>query len=139
MRAKVLFGTAAVAAVALLAASAAKPRAEDKEKEKDEQMLVHHVYFTLKESTPENRKKLVDSCKKHLTRHDGEVFFSAGPLAEEFKGKYNDRDFDVCLTIVFKNKAAHDKYQPHKRHQAFIKENEESFKKVRVFDSYATK
>jgi hypothetical protein len=137
MRAKMLFGMAAAILVAVLVVGVARPRAE--EKEKTEGMLVHHVYFTLKESTPEARKKLVDSCKKHLTKHEGEVFFSASTIAEDLKGKFNDRDFDVCLTIVFKNKEAHDMYQPHKRHQAFIKENQGSFKKVRVFDSYATK
>ena len=41
----------------------------------------------------------------------------------------------MALTIVFENKAAHDKYQDHKRHLEFIKENKDSWKKVRVFDS----
>src|SRR5690348_14383250 len=66
-------------------------------------MLVHSVYFSLKESTPENRDKLVAACKKYLTKHPGEVYFAAGPLAEELKREVNDRDFDVALTIVFKN------------------------------------
>src|SRR5262245_66290413 len=120
MRAKMMLLAAAAAAVMLLAHGTRGPVAAE-EKEKDEAMVVHHVYFTLKERTADERKKLVDSCKKHLTKHDGEVFFSAGTLSEDIKGKYNDRDFDVCLTIVFKNKAAHDKYQDHKRHLAFIK------------------
>lgn len=102
-------------------------------------MLVHSVYFSLKEPTPENRDKLVAACKKYLTKHPGEVYFAAGPLAEDLKREVNDRDFDVALTIVFKNKAAHDTYQDAKRHLEFIAENKATWKKVRVFDSLAQK
>jgi hypothetical protein len=135
MRGKLLLGLVVLGGVV---AAWAAPRTRGEEKDAGP-MVVHNVYFTLKEGTAENRKKLVESCKKLLTKHDGEVFFAAGPIAEEFKSPVNDRDFDVCLTIVFKNKAAHDKYQPHERHQEFIKENKASFKSVRVFDSYAEK
>ena len=43
--------------------------------------------------------------------------------------------FDVALHIVFKDMASHDKYQEAKRHQQFIDENKDNWKKVRVFDS----
>ena len=140
MRTKTFLLAVPVVVVVLLAVNAYRASADkDEKKDKDEQMLVHNVFFTLKERTPEEREKLVKACKKYLTKHEGEVFFSAGPLAEDFKRDLNDRDFDVALTIVFKNKAAHDKYQDHKRHLEFIKENKDSWKKVRVFDNYATK
>ena len=49
----------------------------------------------------------------------------------------NDRDFDVALHIVFESKTApHDKYQESDAHQKFIQEAEETWEKVRVFDSY---
>ena len=48
----------------------------------------------------------------------------------------NDRDFDVALHLVFKNKAAHDKYSTAERHMKFIEETKANWKKVRVFDSY---
>ena len=47
----------------------------------------------------------------------------------------NDRDFDVALHVVFKDKAAHDEYQKTARHLKFIEENQANWKKVRVFDS----
>ena len=131
------FVVLAVAAALLLSLNAY--RAADKEEKKDKKMLVHNVFFTLKERTREARQKLVEACKKYLSKHDGEVFFSAGPLCEDLKRDVNDVEFDVALTIVFENKAAHDKYQDHKRHLEFIKENKDSWKKVRVFDNYATK
>lgn len=98
-------------------------------------MIGHMVFFTLKESTPSARQKLVNACKKYLDKHDGIVYFSAGVLADEFKRDVNDREWDVALHLVFKDKAAHDKYQDHPRHLDFINENKETWKKVRVFDS----
>lgn len=100
-------------------------------------LLVHNVFFTLKESNKGNRDKLIASCKKYLTKHPGVVYFAAGPLVKELDREVNDRNFDVALTIVFKDKAAHDTYQDAKRHLQFIEESKGLWSKVRVFDSYA--
>ena len=102
-----------------------------------ETMLVHNVYFSLKDSSPEAKKKLVDACKKYLATHPGTAFFAAGTLADDLKRPVNDQDFDVGLHLVFKNRAAHDKYQEAPLHKQFIEENRETWKKVRVFDSVA--
>jgi hypothetical protein len=101
-----------------------------------EPMLSHDVYFTLNDNSPAAKEKLVAACKKYLADHPGTVWFAAGPRAEEFQRDVNDRDYDVALHLVFKNKAAHDQYSVHPRHQQFIEENKENWKKVRVFDSY---
>lgn len=102
-------------------------------------MIGHMVYFALKDNSDAAKKKLVDACKKLLTKHDGEVFFAAGTLVTELKREVNDRDWDVALHIVFQNMAAHDKYQDHPRHKQFIDENRDNWKKVRVFDSAVEK
>jgi hypothetical protein len=102
-------------------------------------MIAHNVFFALKDNAPAAKKKLVDACKKYLTKHPGEVFFAAGTLAEDLDRPVNDRDFDVGLHIVFKDKASHDKYQDAKRHKEFIEENKDNWKKVRVFDSVVSK
>jgi hypothetical protein len=99
-------------------------------------MLTHDVYFTLKESTPQARQRLVAACKKYLTGHPGAVRFAVGPIAEEQKQEVNDHNFDVALHLVFKSKAALDQYAKSERHLKFIQESRESWKKVRVFDSY---
>jgi len=101
----------------------------------DEPQIGHMVFFQLKENSPAERQKLVDACKKYLKDHDGVAYFSAGPIADEFKREVNDREWDVALHLVFKNKAAHDKYQDAKTHLQFIEENKANWKKVRVFDS----
>lgn len=100
--------------------------------------IVHNVYFQLNESTPAGRDKLVAACKKYLTGHEGTVYFSAGVVCDALNRPVNDRDWDVGLHIVFNGMAAHDKYQEHPRHIAFIDENKATWKKVRVFDSEVT-
>ena len=98
--------------------------------------LVHNVFFSLKDTSAESKKKFTAACKKYLTKHPGEVYFAVGPIAAELKRPVNDVGFDICLTIVFENKAAYDKYADAKRHIEFIDENKDTLKKVRVFDSY---
>jgi Stress responsive A/B Barrel Domain len=101
----------------------------------DEPQIGHMVYFQLNDSSPAARQKLVDACKKYLKEHDGVVYFSAGTIGDEFKREVNDRDWDVALHLVFKNKASYDKYAEAKSHLQFIDENKAAWKKVRVFDS----
>ena len=132
-----VFGCGAVFALAVAVSLSAAPRSQAAD-EKD-RMIAHMVYFSLKDNSPKEKEKLVAACKKYLAGHDGEVFFAAGTLADEFKREVNDRDFDVALHIVFKDRAAHDKYQDHPRHKQFIEENRENWKKVRVFDSAVQK
>lgn len=119
------------------ARNASENARREAEAEKNASLLSHDVYFTLKDNSVDARNKLVVACKKYLSHHPGEVFFAAGTRAEEFDREINDRDFDVALHIVFKDKAAHNKYQDAERHKQFIAENKDNWKKVRVFDSNA--
>ena len=98
-------------------------------------MIGHMVYFKLKDATPEARTKLVASCDQYLADHEGVAFYSAGVLGEAFKREVNDRDWDVALHLVFRDKAAHDKYEAHPEHLKFIEANKANWAKVRVFDS----
>jgi len=100
-----------------------------------EPQIGHMVFFQLKDASPEAKKKVVDACKKYLKDHDGVVYFSAGTIADELKREVNDREWDIALHLVFKDKASHDKYQDAKAHKQFIEENKDNWKKVRVFDS----
>lgn len=98
-------------------------------------MLAHNVFFTLKDQSPEAKKRLVDACKKYLSKHPGTVFFAAGTLCQELDRPVNDRDFDVGLHVIFKTKADQDRYQEAPMHLQFIAENKDNWAKVRVFDS----
>jgi hypothetical protein len=106
--------------------------------DKQQALVAHNVYFTLNDGSPEAVQKMVAACHKYLAGHEGTVFYAAGPLAADFDRPVNDRDWHVGLHVVFKDKAAHDKYQGHERHLKFIEENKASWKQVRVFDSYVT-
>jgi hypothetical protein len=105
------------------------------EEVKGGKMLAHMVYFSLNDATPAAKAKLVAACKKYLSGHPGTVFYAAGTLAEELNRPVNDRDFDVALHVIFKDKASQDVYQTAERHLKFIEENKDNWKKVRVFDS----
>jgi len=96
--------------------------------------LAHMVYFTLKDPTEENRRHLVDQCKKYLTGHPGEAFFAAGLRTPDLARDVNDQSFHVGLHVVFESRAAHDQYQQDPRHLEFIEANKESWAEVRVFD-----
>jgi hypothetical protein len=129
---------AAAVAGALLIATAAfvsgtRSMAHDAQTERQ---LVHNVYFTLKDGSPEKVRALTAACHKYLAGHEGEVYFAAGGLVEELSRPVNQRDFHVALCVVFQSKAAHDAYQTHPRHLQFIAENKDTWAQVRVFDSW---
>lgn len=130
MKMRFVFATILVALVAIVGSVQADTT------EKTEPKLAHDVYFSLKDNSAEAKQKLVAACKKYLTDHPGTISFSVGVLAKDLNRDVNDRDFDVALHLVFKDKAAHDQYSKADRHMKFIAENEDNWKKVRVFDSY---
>lgn len=125
-------------ALVLAAALTIPTAAQDRTAKKTVPQIGHMVYFKLKDSTPANREKLVAACHKYLSDHEGTVYYAAGPIAETFKGPFNDRDWDVALHLVFTDKSAHDKYADHPEHLKFIEENKDTWAKVRVFDSEIT-
>ncbi|OYV85270.1 MAG: stress responsive protein [Planctomycetia bacterium 21-64-5] len=97
-------------------------------------MLAHNVYFSLKEPNETNRRKLVAACDKYLSDHPGTVFYAAGTVSD-LNRSVNDRDWDVGLHVVFKDRASHDAYQDAPQHLKFIDENKDTWAKVRVFDT----
>ena len=98
--------------------------------------LSHDVFFSLNDASPAARDELVAACRKYLAGHEGVLSFSTGVLATELARPVNDRDFDVALHVTFRDRAAHDAYQEHPRHQQFIAEQQKNWKRVRVFDSW---
>ena len=124
-----------LAVAVCLVASAGRATEEPAKKGSGEGNIGHMVYFKLKDGSAEAKKKLVEACKKYLDKHEGTVYFSAGVRGEDFDRDVNDKDWDVALHLVFKDRAAHDKYQDHPRHKEFVEKNRENWAKVRVFDA----
>ena len=99
--------------------------------------LGHMVFFKLKDRTDANRQKLAAACHKHLSGHDGTVYFSVGTIAEDVvEPTVSVRDFDVALHLVFASKEDEAGYIKHPRHLKFIEENKDLWASARVFDSY---
>ena len=98
-------------------------------------MLIHNVYFTLKDSSQPAIDGLVADCYKYLDKHPGVVFFAAGQLAKELDRPVNDLDFQVGLHVVFESMDYQGQYQQHEKHIEFMETNKENWQKVRVFDS----
>src|SRR5512145_1462299 len=98
--------------------------------------LSHDVYFTLVDASPQQTQRLVQACLDKLSGHPGTLFFAAGRRGDEFARPVNDCEHHVALHVVFADQPAHDAYQAHPRHLAFIEENKANWAKVRVFDAW---
>jgi hypothetical protein len=98
-------------------------------------MLVHSVYFWLKPK--------LTAAKRAGFRAEVEKLAAIPTIGKIYIGEpaslavrsVTDRSFDLALTILFKNAAAHDAYQVHPIHIAFVERNNASWSKVQVYDS----
>jgi hypothetical protein len=98
-------------------------------------MLVHHVLFTLTDRSPQARQDLVAACRS-LAGLPGIEYFAAGTLADDIQWSVSDRDFDVALLVVFRDKAAHDAYQDSPEHTQFLEQYGDGWAAVRSIDWY---
>lgn len=101
-------------------------------------LLGHMVYFSLHDRSEAAREKLLRSIRTHLPNHPGILFFGCGTRDPELLREVNDRDFDVALQMIFRDRAAHDAYQVSQAHQRFLAENKADWRQVRVFDAVIT-
>src|SRR5262245_25594873 len=90
-------------------------------------LLIHDVFFRLKDRSPAARQALLAACDKYLAPSPGVVFYAAGVVDNELDRPVNDRDWDVGLHVIFESRAAHDAYQTHPEHLKFIAENKENW------------
>jgi hypothetical protein len=98
-------------------------------------MLVHSVYFWLKPGlTPAERDHFRSEVRKLSAVRTVDKIYVGAPasLAER---SVTDRSFDIALTLVFRDGAAHDAYQVDPVHLAFVEGNKESWTKVLIYDS----
>jgi hypothetical protein len=124
-----------VAALTVYLSQENRAMAADQKKAAAGPELAHMVFFELKDASDANRERMVRACKDYLSGHDGTVYFSVATRNEAMEREVNDKDYDIALHLVFKDKAAHDTYHDHPRHKKFIAESQSLWSKVRVFDS----
>jgi len=108
-----------------------------KKAEKGGPMIAHNVYFSLKDKSAEKVQQLVEDCHKYLAPLPGMVFYAAGTCSD-MNRPVNDRDYDVALHCVFKDRAALEAYLAAPKHLEFVAKHKGNWAKVRVFDSMVT-
>jgi hypothetical protein len=98
-------------------------------------MLIHSVYFWLVPGlTPAQRQNFRSEVQKLAVIRAVEKLYVGAP-ASIAQRDVTDRSFDLALTILFKDGAAHDAYQVDPVHLAFVEGNKASWTRVQVFDS----
>ena len=97
-------------------------------------MFVHTVYFWLKCGTPENtRAKVIQDCRDYLGKVPTVRRLLAGPPAMTPRPVV-DNTYDIGLTVILDDRAAHDIYQEHPLHKEFVARNQECWQRVLVYD-----
>ena len=98
-------------------------------------MLIHAVFFWLKPGlTAEEKTRFRAEVGKLASIRTVDKIYVGAP-AQLAERSVTDRSFDVALTIVFRDGAAHDAYQVDPVHLAFVEGNKDSWTRVQVFDS----
>jgi len=98
-------------------------------------MLIHAVYFWLKpDLSAAERAHFRAEVKKLQAVPTVERIYVGAPATIE-KRDVTDRSFDLALTLVFKDGAAHDAYQVDPVHVAFVAGNRHAWTKVLIYDS----
>jgi hypothetical protein len=97
-------------------------------------MFIHVVFFWLKPGTPDAaRQQLLADCRDYLSKISTVRQLLAGRPAHTPRAVV-DNSYDVALTIVLADRAAHDEYQEHALHKQFILRNSANWARVQVFD-----
>ena len=99
-------------------------------------MLAHQVLFSLHDNSPKARQAFIKACQELLREQSTAVYTAVGELADDIAWSVSDRDFDVALVIVFRDKAAHDAYQDSPPHVRFMERHEADWKSIRAIDWY---
>lgn len=95
--------------------------------------LVHDVFFTLKDSSPEACDSLADACLQ-LAEIPGVLHLTAGVRDASQQRAVNRQDYHVGLHVEFDSAEAYAAYGPHPVHQGLVEAFKANFESVEVFD-----
>ncbi len=99
------------------------------------QMLMHHVFFWLKNpSSKEDLAKLIEGVRT-LEKIETLREFKLGTPAKTTKRDVIDDSYAISLFTRFNDIAGHDVYQEHPIHKKFIEGYSKLWSKVQVYDS----
>lgn len=97
-------------------------------------MIAHHVLFWLNADTTETPKHAFLKGLKSLAQIEVVKHFHIGTPAAISRAVVDDT-YTFSLLIFLENLAAHNTYQTHDIHQAFLGEFKVHFEKVIIYDA----
>lgn len=122
-----------LASAATLACATSLPALSASQKEK--QLLVHHVFFWLKNpSSKEDFTKLIEGVTS-LKKIESLRMVKIGIPASTTKRDVIDDSYSVSLLTAFDDVKGHDAYQDHPIHTKFVETYSPLWNKVVVYDS----
>ncbi len=98
-------------------------------------MLTHHVLFWLKPETSIEEKTSFRAgleSLKAIEVIDSIFVGTPAPISRTVV----DTSYTFSLIIIFKDLEAHDIYQVHEIHKAFLEQNRVHFEKVIIYDAH---
>lgn len=98
-------------------------------------MLVHTVFFWLKKDLDADRIAQFHSAVESLKGIDSAQAVYVGTPARTPERPVVDTSYDVCLTVILEDIAAHDAYQADPIHQAFVDDYKGFWESVRIYDA----
>ncbi|PWS28727.1 transcription-repair coupling factor [Pedobacter yonginense] len=97
-------------------------------------MIAHHVLFWLKADTTEDQKVAFRKSLETLQNIEVVKTFHVGTPAA-IERAVVDTTYTFSLILFFEDMAAHDVYQVHPLHKAFLDEFKVYFEKVIIYDA----
>lgn len=99
-------------------------------------MLIHTVIFWLRpELSPAEREAFLREGLESLRPIESVSSLHIGKPAPVTARPVVDASYDFALTAVFENLAAHDAYQVHPLHTAFVARFKPSWSRVQIYDA----
>ena len=98
-------------------------------------MLVHNVYFWLKEDLTEDEKAQFRAGVETLAEIQSSIHTFIGDPAGTEPRPIIDRSYDLGLTVVLQDVNAHDEYQADPIHLKFVENCGHLWDRVQIYDS----
>ena len=100
--------------------------------------IQHIVLFDLVDDSEAAVDALVNGCYEYLADIDGVYEINVGVRQADRTGGANATDYDVALTVILADEAAHVAYDGDPSHLTFVGLFRDNWENVRVLDSTLT-
>lgn len=97
-------------------------------------MLVHTVFFWLKPELTAAQREAFAAALASLHAIPMQAFYTGRPASMPPRPVV-DASFDHAITCVFEDRAAHDAYQTHPVHLAFLAQCKTWWTRVQIYDA----